>query len=156
MTAWLRRQRYDVSQQRVERLMRQEGSNGRVCGRGVRTTTPNKNADRTPDLMERNFGAAAPTSRWVADFTYVRTWAVFVYAAFVIDCYSRAIVGWHAATTKQTPLVTCSPNRYEESSGGLTWGACLCHPAAVAQAQAPVRVPPRVRRGPGRTTLTVS
>jgi hypothetical protein len=57
-------------------------------------------------LLDRDFTAPAPNRRWVADFTYVRTWAGFVYVSFVIDCYSRAIVGWHAATVKTTPLVT--------------------------------------------------
>lgn len=106
MTAHLRRRGLLVSQRRVDRLMRQEGMNGRVRGKGVRTTISDRNADRAPDLLDRDFGAAAPNRRWVADFTYVRTWAGFAYVAFVIDCFSRAIVGWHAATTKQTPLVT--------------------------------------------------
>tara|TARA_R100000365_G_scaffold3543_1_gene12052 strand:- start:1303 stop:2145 length:843 start_codon:yes stop_codon:yes gene_type:complete len=106
MTAFLRRQGLTVSKRRVDRLMRDLGVNGLVRGRGVRTTIPNRNAERAPDLLERDFTAAAPNRRWVADFTYVRTWAGFVYVAFVIDCFSRAIVGWHAATTKTTPLVT--------------------------------------------------
>jgi putative transposase len=106
MTAHLRRAGHDVSQRRVDRLMRDLGLNGRVRGRGVRTTVPDKHADRAPDLLERDFTAPAPNQRWVADFTYVRTWAGFVYVSFVIDCFSRAIVGWQAATTKTTPLVT--------------------------------------------------
>lgn len=106
MTSHLRRQGLSASKRRVDRLMRQEGLNGMIRGRGVRTTIPDKHADRAPDLLERDFTAGTPNRRWVADFTYVRTWAGFVYVAFVIDCYSRAIVGWHAATTKQTPLVT--------------------------------------------------
>lgn len=106
MTALLRRQGYEVSTRRVDRLMRQLGVNGLVRGTGVRTTVPDRNAARAPDLLDRDFTAPVPNQRWVADFTYVRTWAGFVYVAFVIDCYSRAIVGWHAATTKTTPLVT--------------------------------------------------
>jgi putative transposase len=106
MTAWLRREGHQVSSRRVDRLMRSEGMNGLVRGRGVRTTVQDKHADRAPDLLDRDFTAAAPNRRWVADFTYVRTWGGFVYVAFVIDCFSRTIVGWHAATTKQTPLVT--------------------------------------------------
>ena len=106
MTAHLRRQGLDVSKRRVDRLMRQEGLAGLVRGRGVRTTIQDKHADRAPDLLDRDFTAVRPNRRWVADFTYVRTWGGFVYVAFVIDCYSRAIVGWHAASTKQTPLVT--------------------------------------------------
>ncbi|GAB4098656.1 hypothetical protein GCM10028789_08190 [Sinomonas halotolerans] len=106
MTALLRRQGLEVSARRVDRLMGQLGINGLVRGRGVRTTVPDRNAARAPDLLERDFTAEAPNQRWVADFTYVRTWAGFVYVAFVIDCYSRTIVGWHAAATKTTPLVT--------------------------------------------------
>jgi putative transposase len=106
MTAWLRRQGHRASSRQVDRLMRLEGMNGLVRGRGVRTTIPDKHADRAPDLLDRDFTAGAPNRRWVADFTYVRTWGGFVYVAFVIDCFSRSIVGWHAATTKQTPLVT--------------------------------------------------
>ena len=77
-----------------------------VRGRGIRTSAQDDHADRAPDLLERDFTAGAPNRRWVADFTYVRTWGGFVYVTFVIDCFSRTIVGWHAATTKQTPLVT--------------------------------------------------
>lgn len=106
MTALLRRQGLSVSSRRVDRLMRELGINGLVRGKGVRTTVPDSAATRAPDLLDRDFTAAAPNQRWVADFTYVRTWAGFVYVAFVIDCFSRAIVGWHAATTKTTPLVT--------------------------------------------------
>ena len=106
MTALLRRQGYEVSARKVDRLMGQLGIKGLVRGTGVRTTVPERNAARAPDLLDRDFTAPVPNQRWVADFTYVRTWAGFVYVSFVIDCYSRAIVGWHAATTMTTPLVT--------------------------------------------------
>jgi putative transposase len=67
-----------------------------------RTSTP-----IAPPIFSSGTSPPGPRAeRWVADFTYVRTWGGFVYVAFVIDCFSRAIVGWHAATTKQTPLVT--------------------------------------------------
>lgn len=87
MTALLGRQGLPVSRRRVDRLMRQLGVNGLVRGKGVRTTIPDRNAERAPDLLDRDFTAAAPNRRWVADFTYVRTWAGFVYVAFVIDCF---------------------------------------------------------------------
>ena len=106
MTALLRRQGLVVSKRQVDRLMREMGINGLVRGKGVRTTIPDRNAARAPDLLDRDFSAPAPNQRSVADFTYVRTWAGFVYVSFVIDCFSRAIVGWHAATVKTTPLVT--------------------------------------------------
>ena len=85
ITAFLRRQGHDVSARRVDRLMHHLGLNGRVRGRGVRTTIPDRNAARAPDLLDRNFTAPAPNQRWVADFTYVRTWAGFAYVSFVID-----------------------------------------------------------------------
>lgn len=106
MTALLRRRGLTVSRRRVDRLMRHLGINGLVRGKGVRTTVPDRNAARAPDLLDRDFTAPAPNRRWVADFTYVRTWAGFAYVSFVIDRYCRAIVGWHAATVKTTPLVT--------------------------------------------------
>ncbi|MEO7147303.1 MAG: DDE-type integrase/transposase/recombinase, partial [Terrimesophilobacter sp.] len=106
MLAYLRRLGHDVSKRRVDRLMRTVGMHGLVRGRGGRTTIPDRNAARAPDLLERDFTATAPNWRWVADFTYVSIWSGFVYVSFVIDCHSRANVGWHAATTKTTPLVT--------------------------------------------------
>jgi transposase InsO family protein len=106
MTAHLNREGYAVSKRRVDRLMRELGLNGRVRGRKTRTTVPDPKAPRAPDLLKRDFTAAAPNRSWVADFTYVSTWSGFVYVSFAIDCYSRAIVGWSAATIKTTPLVT--------------------------------------------------
>ena len=106
LTALLRRQGMTVSKRQVDRLKRQLGVNELARGKGVRTTVPDRNAARAPDLLDRDFTAPAPNRRWVADFTYFRTWAGFVYVSFVIDRYSRAIVGWHAATVKTTPLVT--------------------------------------------------
>ena len=106
MVAYLRRHGLVVSARRVDRLMRDLEMNGRVRGQGVRTTIPDRSAARAPDLVERDFTAPIPNERWVADFTYVRTWAGFVYVAFVIDCFSRAIVGWHASASMTTPLVT--------------------------------------------------
>jgi len=86
--------------------MRQQGMNGLVRGKKVRTTGSDPSAERAPDLLDRDFTAMAPNLRWVADFTYARTWAAFAHVSFVIDCYSRTIVGWHAAMVKTTPLVT--------------------------------------------------
>ena len=74
--------------------------NGVRRGKGVRTTVPAKDGTRAGDLLDRDFTAPAPNRRWVADFTYCRTWAGFVYVAFVVDVFAQRIVGWHAATTK--------------------------------------------------------
>jgi putative transposase len=89
----------------VERLMRQDGREGVVRGKARRTTVPAERADRPTDLVERDFTATAPNVLWVADFTYVATWSGVVYVAFVIDAFSRRIVGWKADTNMRTGLV---------------------------------------------------
>ncbi|MDQ0836096.1 transposase InsO family protein [Streptomyces achromogenes] len=69
------------------------------------TAVQDRAAERAPDLIERDFVANAPNRTWVADFTHVAAWAGTVYVAFVVDTFSRRIVGWSAATTKHTELV---------------------------------------------------
>jgi transposase InsO family protein len=103
----LRREGTPVARCTVERLMRAEGLQGVVRGRRVRTTRPGADAaaERPEDLVERQFRAARPNQLWVADFTYVATWRGFVYVAFVVDVFSRRIVGWRAHTTMRTDLV---------------------------------------------------
>lgn len=105
MTHWLRRQGHQVAFCTVDRLMRDLGMNGVRRGKQVRTTIPGKDGHRAGDLLDRDFTAPAPNTRWVADFTYCRTWAGFVYVAFILDVFAQRIVGWHAATTKVTDLV---------------------------------------------------
>ncbi len=107
MTAHLRRQRHQVAACTVDRLMQDEGLSGLVRGGKHRTTiAADQGGRRAPDLLDRDFTAAAPNRKWVTDFTYCRTWSGFVYVAFVIDCFSRAIVGWHATQAKNTAMVT--------------------------------------------------
>ncbi|WP_259465160.1 IS3 family transposase [Streptomyces sp. TLI_171] len=89
----------------VERLMRDLGITGAVRGKRVVTTVPDPSAARAPDLVDRDFVASAPNRCWVADFTHVAAFAGVVYVAFVVDSFSRRIVGRSAATTKQTRLV---------------------------------------------------
>lgn len=101
----LHREGIDVARCTVRRLMGAEGLAGAVRGKKVRTTVPDPGHQRAADLLNRDFTAEAPNRRWVADFTHVATWAGVVYVAFVADVYSRAIVGWSAATTKRTRLV---------------------------------------------------
>ena len=88
----------------VERLMRQMGLQGVVRGRKPRTTIPDDLADRPADLVDRNFTADRPNQLWVADLTYVATWAGFVYVAFVIDVFSRMIVGWRVSRSLRSDL----------------------------------------------------
>jgi transposase InsO family protein len=105
MTHYLRRRGFEVAFCTVDRLMRQLGMNGVRRGKGVRTTVRSRAADRAGDLLNRDFTAPAPNTRWVADFTYCRTWAGFCYVAFIVDVFSQRIVGWHAALDKRTDLV---------------------------------------------------
>ena len=97
---------HPVGRCRVERLMRSAGLTGAVRGRTRRTTITAKDGIRAGDLVNRAFTGTAPNQLWVADFTYVATWAGFAYVAFVIDVYSRRIVGWKADRTMRADLVT--------------------------------------------------
>jgi putative transposase len=101
----LNRQGISVARCTVERLMRQLGLRGAVRGRARRTTIADQDAHRPTDLVQRRFDVTAPNRLWVADFTYVATWSGTAYVAFVIDAYSRRILGWRAATSMSTPLV---------------------------------------------------
>jgi transposase InsO family protein len=89
----------------VERLMRAQGLRGVVSGRKCRTTIPDDSAARPLDRVNRQFQASRPNQLWVADFTYVATWAGFVYVAFVIDVFARRIIGWRVARSMHTELV---------------------------------------------------
>ena len=93
-----------VGRKRVARLMSRAGLAG-VCRRKFVVTTVKGDSRQAPDLVERNFVADAPNLLWVADITYIPTWAGFLYLAVVLDAYSRRIVGWSMATTLATQLV---------------------------------------------------
>jgi transposase InsO family protein len=102
----LRRRGVDVGRDRVARLMRQEGLEGLRRGRKKRTTIPDEAAvERARDLIQRDFTAAGPDETWVCDLTYLRTWQGFVYLAFILDVYSRMLVGWQLAMHMRTDLV---------------------------------------------------
>jgi putative transposase len=100
----LGREGIQAGRDRVARLMRQLGIRGVVRGGKRRTTIPALLQQRPADLVNRQFSAPAPNRLWVADLTYVPTWAGFCYAAFIIDAYSRAIVGWRVARTLRAEL----------------------------------------------------
>lgn len=89
----------------VDRAMRTLGLEGVRRAKKLRTTIPDPNGKRAGDLLNRDFIAAAPNLVWVTDFTYVRTWAGFVYVAFVLDVFAQRIVGWHASSSKKVDLV---------------------------------------------------
>jgi putative transposase len=101
----LKRERIWTARCTVERLMREQGLRGAVRGRAFTVTTrADETALRPPDLVERQFTASRPNQLWVADLTYVATWAGFVYVAFVVDVFSRAIVGWRVSSSLRTDL----------------------------------------------------
>lgn len=103
--AELNRQGIRVARCTVERLMRAEGLRG-ITREKTRKTTVSEGAqtERPLDLVQRSFVATAPNQLWVADLTYVRTHAGWVYVAFVLDVFSRMIVGWQASTSLRTDL----------------------------------------------------
>jgi len=101
----LKREGFEVARCTVERLMRQMGLRGAVRGRQYkRTTIIDEAAERPADLVQRNFTADRPNQLWVADITYVATWAGFVYVAFVTDVFSRKIVGWRVSNSLRSDL----------------------------------------------------
>ena len=102
--AQLNRQGTEVARCTVARLMGEIGLRGLVRDKSPRTTRPAPETGRPGDLVERDFTATRPNELWVADITYVRTAAGWVYAAFVLDVFSRLIVGWQVATSLYTDL----------------------------------------------------
>ncbi len=100
----LTRQDYVVARCTVERVMRANGIAGISKAKSPRTTIPGPVGSRPDDLVRRAFTAAGPNQLWVADITYIRTFSGWVYAAFVMDMYSRRIVGWQVSTSLHTTL----------------------------------------------------
>ncbi len=93
-----------IGRKRVARLMRTVGLQG-ISRRKFRTTVRDETARPAPDLVERQFTAAGPDRLWVADITYVPTWAGFLYLAVVLDAWSRRVIGWAMASHLRTELV---------------------------------------------------
>ena len=99
------RENVDVARCTVERLMRGMGLRGAIRGRAFKVTTvADETALRPPDLVARQFTATRPNQLWVADITYVATWLGFAYVAFVIDVFSRRIVGWRVSSSLKSDL----------------------------------------------------
>jgi putative transposase len=94
-----------VSRKRVARLMKAAGLQGISRRKWIRTTVRSAEASPAPDLVDRDFTAAGPDRLWVADITYIATWAGFLYLAVVLDAWSRRVVGWAMATHLRTELV---------------------------------------------------
>ena len=94
-----------VSRKRIARLMRNASLAGISRRKGTRTTVRDARARAAADLVERNFTAEAPDQLWVADITYIPTWAGFLYLAVVLDVFSRRVIGWSMANHLRTRLV---------------------------------------------------
>jgi putative transposase len=95
-----------VGRDRVRRLLRANGIQGaKRRGKPWRTTIADPAARRSPDLVQREFTAARPDALWVADFTYLRCWEGLLFFSFVIDVYSRRVIGWQLASHMRTDLV---------------------------------------------------
>ena len=101
----MRREGFNIARCTAERLMREMGLTGVIRGKPVRTTVSNKATPCPLDQVNRQFHAPAPNRLWVSDFTYVATWAGFVYVAFVIDVFARYIVGWRVSRTAHASFV---------------------------------------------------
>jgi putative transposase len=126
----LHREGIAVARCTVERLMGELHLEGARRGKARRTTTPDQGPPRPADLVERNFSAQRPNQLWVADLTYVATWSGFVYAALVIDAFSRFLVGWQAARSLRTDLAL---DALEMASGAAkpSWrGWCITRTGA--------------------------
>ncbi len=100
-----RRAGHDIGRDQVARLMKALEIEGVRRGRRVRTTRPDQDAVRHPDLVNRDFTATAPNQLWVMDLTYVATWAGMAYVCFITDAFSRHIVGWRVASHMRTNMV---------------------------------------------------
>ena len=102
----LKRRGVEVGRDQVARVMREHGLEGKLRGGKKRTTIADEAAaEKARDLLQRDFGATRPNEKWVADITYIRTGNGFCYLAFILDCYSRTIVGWQLATHMRAELV---------------------------------------------------
>jgi transposase InsO family protein len=127
LTKAARRAGLDVGRDRVARLMRAEGIRGASRAKKRFTTHSDPAAVRAPDLVKRDFTATRPNEKWVADFTYCSTWSGIVYVAFVIDIFSRRIVGWKAARTMHAALVIDALNMAAWIRRGVGVDGVVCH-----------------------------
>lgn len=125
----------DVGRDQVARLMRAAGIEGARRSKRVRTTRPDPAADPTarhPDLVERAFRSETPNQLWVTDLTYVATWVGVAYVCFIVDAFSRMIVGWRVAGHMRTAMVL-DALEMARWSRGTTLEGLRCHSDAGSQ-----------------------
>ncbi len=127
-----RRAGHDIGRDQVARLMRAEGMQGATRTKRVRTTRPDPLSARHPDLVKRDFTATGPNQLWVTDLTYVPTFAGMAYTCFIIDAFSRMIVGWRVAGHMRTQMVLDAIEMARWSRGTRLSGL-RCHSDAGAQ-----------------------
>jgi putative transposase len=127
-----RRAGLDVGRDQVARLMRVAGIEGARRTRRVRTTRAAPAAARHPDLVQRWFEAAAPNQLWVTDLTFVPTWAGIAYVCFIVDAFSRMIVGWRVAPHMRTSMVL-DALEMARWSRGTDLAGLRCHSDAGSQ-----------------------
>jgi putative transposase len=123
----------EVGRDQVARLMASLGIRGATRAKKRYTTKSDPSHVRAPDLVKRNFTASRPDALWVADFTYCSTWSGVVYVAFVVDVYSRRIVGWKAARSMTASLVVDALNMAAWTRRHTSLDGLVCHTDAGSQ-----------------------
>jgi len=127
-----RRSGIDIGRDQTRRLMRAAGIQGVLRSKRVRTTRRDRGAGRHPDLVCRQFTATEPNRLWVTDLTFVATWAGVAYVCFIIDAFSRMIVGWRVAGHMRTPMVL-DAIEMARWNRGLHHDGLRCHSDAGSQ-----------------------
>ncbi len=127
-----RRAGIDIGRDQTRRLMRNAGIQGASRRKRVRTTRRDHSAGRHPDLVKRQFRADRPNQLWVTDLTFVATWAGVAYVCFIVDAFSRMIVGWRLAGHMRTPMVL-DAIEMARWNRGLRHDGLRCHSDAGSQ-----------------------
>lgn len=122
----------EIGRDQTARLMRRAQIQGVLRSKRVRTTRRDQEAGRHPDLVKRQFTATAPNQLWVTDLTFVATWAGVAYVCFIVDAFSRMIVGWRVASRMRTPMVL-DAIEMARWSRGLRHPGLRCHSDAGSQ-----------------------
>ncbi len=134
LTVAARKAGINIGRDQVARLMRAQDIRGASRSKKRFTTRCDPAQVRAPDLVNRDFTATRPNHKWVADFTYCSTWSGIVYVAFIIDVFSRRIVGWKASRTMTIPLALDALNMAAWTRRGVALDGLICHSDAGAQA----------------------
>ena len=123
----MQREGFDVARCTVSRLMRQMELKGVVRGKAMRTTIRDTSAPCPLDRVNRVFKAPRPNMLWLSDFTYVATWAGFIYVAFVIDAFARRIVGWRVSRSARADFVLDALEQALHQRQPFAGGGLVCH-----------------------------